>query len=235
MRSLELQAVSVDRGGRRLVDGIDLRLLPGERLGLLGVSGSGKSTLLKLAAGLLAPSAGLCRNTFAHPLLVFQEPRLLPWRRVRANVEIPLRAAGVGASEARRRAGIWLERVGLGAHADVWPGQLSGGMAQRAALARAFALEPDLLLLDEPFSALDPGLRASLGEVCDTLLAGTGAAMICVSHHPDELVGLVDRCALLGGGAMRCFDINDGCPGHGRSDVAAALNTALLHSGDPAP
>ncbi|MGE8355094.1 MAG: ATP-binding cassette domain-containing protein, partial [Microvirgula sp.] len=124
---LELRGVSIDRGGRRVVDGVDLQLHPGEHLGLLGVSGSGKSSLLKLAAGLLAPSRGSYRNDFAHPLLVFQTPRLLPWRRVRANVEIPLRAAGCSAAGARRRAGEWLERVGLGAQADAWPGQLSGG------------------------------------------------------------------------------------------------------------
>ena len=228
---LELRGVSIDRGGRRIVDGVDLQLRPGEHLGLLGVSGSGKSSLLKLAAGLLVPSQGGYRNDFAHPLLVFQEPRLLPWRRVRANVEIPLRAAGCGATEGRRRAGEWLERVGLGAQADAWPGQLSGGMAQRAALARAFALEPDLLLLDEPFSALDPGLRASLGEVCRSLLAQTRAALICVSHHPDELVGLVDRCALLDAGSLRRFDIDDRRPGQSRDQVAAALHAALVHPG----
>src|SRR5690606_9616016 len=160
---LELRSVSLSFGDLSILDTVDFTLRPGERVGIVGASGAGKSSLLKMAAGLLPTTSGACVNSYRHPLLVFQEPRLLPWRRVLQNVEIPLLAAGTAKQEAQARAYHWLGRVGLAASAHAWPHELSGGMAQRASLARAFALQPDLLLLDEPFSALDPALRADLG------------------------------------------------------------------------
>lgn len=200
---LELSNIVLRRGRHHVLDGVALRIAPGERVGLVGPSGAGKSSMLKLVAGLLQPERGTCRNGFTHTCLVFQEPRLLPWRRVRDNLTIPLRAAGYDATQARAIADDWLARVGLSGCADAWPGQLSGGMAQRVALARAFALSPDLLLLDEPFAALDPPLRRALGALCDDALACTGAALLCVSHHPDELAERVDRCLLLEHGRLR--------------------------------
>ncbi|MGO1540169.1 MAG: ABC transporter ATP-binding protein [Luteimonas sp.] len=200
---LELAGIVLERGGRPVLDGVDLRIAPGERVGLVGPSGCGKSSLLKLVAGLLAGSAGRLDNGFGRTCLVFQEPRLLPWRSVLDNLRIPLRAAGHSTCSAEAVARDWLGRVGLAARADAWPGQLSGGMAQRVSLARAFALAPDLLLLDEPFSALDPGLRKELGALCDAELRRTGAALLCVSHHPQELAERVDRCLQLDRGQLR--------------------------------
>ncbi|HET8899272.1 MAG TPA: ATP-binding cassette domain-containing protein [Rhodanobacteraceae bacterium] len=222
---LELAKVSLDFGAGPVLRDCSLRVAPGERVGLLGASGGGKSSLLKLACGLLRPGAGHCRNTYLRTTLVFQEPRLLPWRRVRDNLVLPLRAAGHPAGAAERIACEWLERVGLAAVADRWPGQLSGGMAQRASLARAFALAPDLLLLDEPFSALDPGLRHSLARLCDDLLRQSGASLLCVSHHPNELVPWVDRCVLLQDGRAQAFD--DCCDDAARAATARALQQAL--------
>src|SRR5690606_14760419 len=166
LNMLELRQVSLKFGSRSVLDGVDFRLAAGERVGVLGASGAGKSSLLKMAAGLLPATSGAMVNSYRHPLLVFQGPRLLPWRRLRENVEIPLLAAGCPKEQARDRADHWLGKVGLSGYHDAWPRELSGGMAQRAALARAFALQPDLLLLDEPFSALDPALRADLGALC---------------------------------------------------------------------
>lgn len=202
---LELRQVSLKFGPVQVLDGIDFRLAPGERVGVLGASGAGKSSLLKMAAGLLPATQGACVNSFRHALLVFQEPRLLPWRRTRENIEIPLIAAGVPKTEARERALHWLARVGLTSSAYAWPRELSGGMAQRAALARAFALQPDLLLLDEPFSALDRALRTDLAQLCAECACDTGAALLCISHHPEELAGMVDRCVLIKGGKLASY------------------------------
>lgn len=203
---LELREVSLRFGPVQVLDKVDFRLEPGECVGVLGASGAGKSSLLKMAAGLLPATQGACVNSFRHALLVFQEPRLLPWRRTQENVEIPLIASGVPRTEARERALHWLSRVGLASSARAWPRELSGGMAQRAALARAFALQPDLLLLDEPFSALDPALRTDLARLCAECARDTGAAMLCISHHPEELAGMVERCVLIADGKLSGYD-----------------------------
>lgn len=199
---LELKGVVLKRGEQRVLDEVDLRIAPGERVGLVGPSGTGKSSLLKLVAGLLEPTSGHCINQFARTTMAFQEPRLLPWRNVRENLCIPLQAAGQQRAAAERTASQWLQRMGLASRADAWPRQLSGGMAQRVALARAFATAPGLLLLDEPFAALDPALRRELGALCDAELAHTGAALLCVSHHPQELAERVHRCLLLQHGRL---------------------------------
>jgi NitT/TauT family transport system ATP-binding protein len=200
---LEMRDLHLSFGPRSVLDGIHLDVRPGERIGVIGPSGAGKSTLLRLAAGLLRPDSGTCRNSFLRTRLVFQDPRLLPWRSVAANLDIALRAGGVPAGEIAARRDRWLARVGLSDAAHAWPGELSGGMAQRAALARALALEPDLLLLDEPFSALDPAMRADLGKLCADQARATGAALVCISHQPWELAGLVDRILHVAGGQVR--------------------------------
>ncbi|WP_322996234.1 ATP-binding cassette domain-containing protein [Castellaniella sp.] len=198
---LEMHALSLCFGTRTVLHDINLSVRPGDCIGLIGPSGAGKSTLLRLAAGLLPPTRGRCSNTFARTRLVFQDPRLLPWRSVAANLDLALQAAGIDPKLAVQRRNHWLDRVGLSDAAHAWPTELSGGMAQRASLARALALEPDLLLLDEPFSALDPALRSDLGQLCSTQCRATQAAMICISHQPWELNGLVD-CIL---------QVADGC------------------------
>lgn len=226
---LEMRKLSLRFGTTRVLDAVDFCLAPGERVGLLGASGAGKSTLLKLAAGLLKASSGACINSYRHSLLVFQEPRLLPWRSIQDNIEIPLLAAGCSKQEARNRAGHWLDRVGLANVGKAWPGELSGGMAQRAALARAFALQPDLLLLDEPFSALDPALRSTLSKLCIECVKDAGAAMLCISHHPHELVEMVDRCVLIANGRLQTFNFETSSNGHSRAITANALHQTLLN------
>jgi ABC-type nitrate/sulfonate/bicarbonate transport system ATPase subunit len=154
-------------GGPAVLQGIDLTLVPGEFVALLGASGCGKSTLLRLVAGLEQATAGEVRlgeapvrDVDPRCAVVFQEPRLLPWRSVAANVALGARHAGGAASPQRL-----LDQVGLGDAAGAWPHQLSGGMAQRAALARALAGRPDVLLLDEPFAALDALTRLRMGDL----------------------------------------------------------------------
>jgi len=171
---------------------------------VVGPNGSGKSTLLRLISGLLTPDQGLITINGA-PVdeadqrvgLVFQEPRLLPWRKVLDNVAFPLQLVGVGAAERRQRAQALLETVGVAAFADAYPAQLSGGMRQRAAIARALARDPQVLLLDEPFSALDALTRERFdGELLD-LWQRIGATVVVVTHSIPEAVFLADEVVVL--------------------------------------
>lgn len=221
---LDWQGIDLLLGGRSVLRNVDLRVGAGERVGIIGPSGAGKSSLLRLAAGVLAVQGGAVHNGFRHAVLAFQEPRLLPWCRVGENLQVALRAAGHDAASARYVAAQWLAQVGLGDYAEAWPKQLSGGMAQRVALARALSVEPDLLLLDEPFSALDPALRNSLIDLCRDWLDQSGAALLCVSHHPAELVGLAERFVVLSGGTLSEFD-PAGCAS---GELASALEQTLL-------
>jgi NitT/TauT family transport system ATP-binding protein len=171
---------------------------------VVGPNGSGKSTLLRLIAGLIAPDHGTITIDDA-PVgdadrrvgLVFQEPRLLPWRRVIDNVAFPLELVGVAATERRERARALLDLVGVGAFADAYPQQLSGGMRQRAAIARALAREPEVLLLDEPFSALDALTRERFDAELLDLWQRVGATVVVVTHSIPESVFLGDEVIVL--------------------------------------
>ena len=173
--AIELQGISrsFDIAGAPLhvLDALDLRVAEREIVAIVGPNGCGKSTLLRVISGLLPPDHGQVLafdSTVAGPEprigLVFQEPRLLPWRDVLDNVAFPLELAGVPRGEREERARDALRLTGLESFAEAYPDQLSGGMAQRAALARALAPEPDVLLLDEPFSALDAMTRERLDD-----------------------------------------------------------------------
>jgi len=183
-------------GERRILDGLDLEIAPGEFVALIGRSGSGKSTLLRALAGLDRDLAGelTVNGTVA---VAFQEPRLLPWKPVWANVCLGLRA-----DDPRSAADAALAEVDLTERAEAWPLTLSGGEAQRASLARALLREPTLLLLDEPFSALDALTRIAMHRLVLRLWAHHGPAVLLVTHDVDEAIALADRVLVLSGGQI---------------------------------
>jgi NitT/TauT family transport system ATP-binding protein len=184
--------------------GVDLVAEPGELVALIGPNGSGKSTLLRVVAGLLVPDGGEAsidgrRIEGPDPRvgLVFQEPRLLPWRTTAGNVGYPLELAGVARAAREARVATVLRTVGLEPAAAQIPSQLSGGMRQRAALARTLALEPQVLLLDEPFSALDELTRERLNLELLAITARTPTTVILVTHSVQEAIFLADRVVVL--------------------------------------
>ncbi|HEY0444127.1 MAG TPA: ATP-binding cassette domain-containing protein [Candidatus Limnocylindrales bacterium] len=191
-------------GTLAVLDSVDLEVAPGEVVALIGANGSGKSTLLRVVAGLLAPTTGRVALdgvaiTQPDPAigLVFQEPRLLPWRSVAANIEYPLQLAGWPRPRRAERLAELLDLIDLREFATARPSQLSGGMRQRAALARALALQPRLLLLDEPFSALDALTRERLNVELLDLWQRTGTSALVVTHSIPEAIFLADRVAVL--------------------------------------
>ncbi|NEW98195.1 ATP-binding cassette domain-containing protein [Rhodopseudomonas sp. BR0G17] len=180
--------------------GIDFDIEAGSITALIGPSGSGKSTLLALAAGLITPDAGEVHRRSTRLGMVFQDPALLPWRSAIDNVAFPLIALGQHKRERRERARAMLANVGLsGDDAGKYPRQLSGGMRQRVALARALVIEPDLLLCDEPFSALDALVRAELWRIVRDIHARSGLTMLIVTHDGPEAMQC-DRLAILSEG-----------------------------------
>lgn len=176
---------------------LDLVIAPAEIVALVGASGAGKSTALRLLAGLEPPAAGRVERRAAAIGFVFQSPTLMPWANARANVALPLELSGVPAAEARRRAEAALAAVGLGERTAARPRQLSGGMAMRVSLARALAVSPDLLLLDEPFAALDSITRRGLIEDLHRLWAARPFAMVFVTHDVEEAAYLAGRVVVL--------------------------------------
>jgi NitT/TauT family transport system ATP-binding protein len=180
----------------RALDQVSLAAAPGEFTCLIGASGCGKSTLLALVAGLDQPTAGEI-SVGGRVALMFQEPALFPWLTAAGNVELALRARGAGRAERRQRAAELLETVHLGGFGRKRPHELSGGMRQRVALARALAQDADVLLMDEPFGALDAMTWDLLHDELDRVCAGRGLTVLFVTHNVREAVRLGDRVILL--------------------------------------
>ncbi len=212
--ALELQDITVtfrskDDPGQRYtaVAGTTLRIAAGEFVSVVGPTGCGKSTLLNIGAGLLQASSGEVR-VFGEPLdglnrragYMFQTEALMPWRSAIDNVMVGLQYRGIADAEAREQARAWLARVGLAGFEDRYPHQLSGGMRKRTALAQVLALDPDIILMDEPFSALDVQTRQLMENEVLELWAAKRKAVLFITHDLDEAIAMSDRVVVLSAG-----------------------------------
>lgn len=204
---------------RRVLDGISFGVREHEFLSIIGPSGCGKSTLIRIAAGLETASAGefrldgkVVKGTDAERGMVFQKYTLFPWLSVKKNVMFGLESIGHGGDEAEEAAEEWLQIVGLGKYAEYYPGQLSGGMQQRVAIARALAPQPRVLLMDEPFGALDAQTRSQMQCYLLEVWKNIDITILFVTHDLDEAVFLSDRILAL-----------QANPGKVREDVAVPV------------
>lgn len=218
---VRLRDFSRSFGDDTVIAGLNLDIAPGEFVTLLGRSGSGKTTLLRTLAG-LDPTTGQDVTVPDSRAVVFQDARLLPWKKVWRNVALGLRQGDV-----RRRAEDALREVGLEHRLDAWPLTLSGGEAQRVALARALVREPSLLLLDEPFAALDALTRLRMHELVLALWTRHRPAVMMVTHDVDEAIALADRIVLLDQGRIVTQERIEAPRGE-RAHVARGLRSRLL-------
>jgi NitT/TauT family transport system ATP-binding protein len=220
MAAIDARGVSLTFGTRdgevRALSDVSLTVHPGEFVSLIGPSGCGKTTLLRLIADLERPTAGEIRVNGVTPEearlrrdygYVFQAPALLPWRTIEANVALPLEVMGVPRAERRERARQQLELVELSGFERRFPWQLSGGMQQRASIARALSFDPQLLLMDEPFGALDEISRDHLNGVLHRLWARTGKTVVFVTHSIPEAVFLSTRIVVMSPRPGRIVDV----------------------------
>jgi ABC-type nitrate/sulfonate/bicarbonate transport system ATPase subunit len=232
--SLKNLSKSFTRKGKELsvIKDVNLDIKSGEIVALLGPSGCGKSTLLRLIAGLEEPTSGEVRIDDRKIVglddrcsIVFQEPRLLPWRTIVENVELGLRGR-----KDKAKALQLLAEVGLGDFAACLPRQVSGGMAQRAALSRALISEPQVLLLDEPLAALDALTRLQMQDLLSQVVAKTGVTIVLVTHDIDEALYLADRIVVLGErgqGVKRTFELNLAHPRNRKDATVTSVRTEL--------
>ncbi|WP_300673619.1 ATP-binding cassette domain-containing protein [Desulfoluna sp.] len=186
--AVELIDVNMVFKNREVLRNLNLTIPEGQRMAVTGPSGAGKSTILKLIAGLVIPTSGLVIRHTCRTGYVFQEPRLLPWNTALENVTLPLIARGEKRLNARKTGITCLADMGLSGFEHSYPDQLSGGMKQRVSIARALAIEPDLLLLDEPFTGLDPALRESICQHLEQALSKKVATVIHVTHDVDAMI-----------------------------------------------
>lgn len=198
------KAFAIDGRSFNVLKGLNLTIGGGESLAIVGASGSGKTTLLRILAGLEeADSGGVLidgkriEGVGKDRAVIFQEPRLLPWLTVRDNVAFPLTVRGIARREALRLAERYINLVGLAEFASAMPSQLSGGMAQRVGIARALAVQPEILLLDEPFGALDAMTKITMQEELARIWRDEKVTMILVTHDLEEAVYLADRVLIL--------------------------------------
>ena len=193
------------RGPLTALDGLSFDLAKGEFVSVLGPSGCGKSTLLKLVSGLIRPTAGRITLAGAEVVgprpdvgIVFQQPTLLPWRNVLNNVLVPIRAMGRRVQDYRGRAEALLELVGLSAFARHYPHELSGGMQQRVGIARGLIHDPELMLMDEPFAALDAMTRETMSDELQRIWMSANKSVLFITHSIPEAVFLSDRIVVMG-------------------------------------
>ena len=203
----------------RAVDGLDLDVRPGQMLAILGKTGCGKSTIFNMIAGLTEPTSGTVRVSGRDPFadfdsfrgriaIVFQNDRLLPWRTAIQNVELGLEMLEEPTVERRATAQLWLTKLGLGGHENDYPHALSGGMRQRVSIARAFATNANILLCDEPFSALDESTAGKLRAEFTRLVKENGKTAVFITHSISEALEIGDRIVVLKRPAMIAYDVS---------------------------
>jgi NitT/TauT family transport system ATP-binding protein len=215
LRGVTKVFATADGGELHALGPVDLDLRKGEFFAVVGPSGCGKSTLLELIAGLSAPSAGTVEfegRRIAGDIpdgigVVFQEDACFPWLSVEGNVAFGLHKAALSSEEKQRRVRAVIELMGLGDFARSYPAQLSGGMRQRVCIARTLVLEPRLILLDEPFGALDQQTRLLMGDEVLRLWRQTGATVFLITHALDEAAMLADRIAVMSARPGRLIDV----------------------------
>jgi len=227
---LDFQGVRIELGGREIVSPIDFSVAAGEFVCVIGPSGCGKTTLLRAAAGFVPPTGGQVLRA-GQPVsgpsrevaFVFQDygRALLPWRSVAGNIALALEAAGVAKADRPARIASVLETVGLSAHASKFPAQLSGGMQQRVQIARCLAQQPQIMLMDEPFGALDAMTRESLQDEVSRLVRQTGLTVLFVTHDLEEAIYLSDRVI-----ALRAN------PSSGKPSLAAMVSVPIARPRD---
>jgi NitT/TauT family transport system ATP-binding protein len=215
----------------RAVDGLNLDVRPGQMLALLGKTGCGKSTIFNMIAGLTEPTSGTVRVDGRDPFadfdsfrgklaIVFQNDRLLPWRSAIQNVELGLEMLERPAAERRTTAQLWLTKLGLGGHEHDYPHALSGGMRQRVSIARAFATNANILLCDEPFSALDESTAGRLRAEFVRLVKENGKTAVFITHSISEALEIGDRIVVLKRPAMIAYDVSfDGDTGQAEREL----------------
>ena len=201
---LALNDIRFAYNGTPVLAGVSLTAAKGEVTAMMGPSGCGKSTLIGIAAGLIEPTGGAIRRDHARASVMFQDPLLLPWRTALDNVAFALKSERLAAPERRNRARAILAEVGLtGEDVEKYPRQLSGGMRQRAALARALVVRPDLVLLDEPFSGLDAALSEQMLALVRAFVERDGVSALVVTHDAREAARFAERVYVLSAGPAR--------------------------------
>lgn len=218
MQTLEIQKVHKSFGSLKVLEDVSLTIEKGKFAAIVGPSGCGKSTLLRMVAGLERPDEGTVQadgKTIDHPsprrMMIFQEHALYPWLTVGENVEMGLELAGVSKEERRNRAQKVLKTVGLEGFYHYYPSQLSGGMRQRVSIARALVMDPDVLLLDEPYGALDAMTRLTMQNELLKIWEGSGKTMLLITHDIDEALYLADRIFVMSarpGKLVRTIDLD---------------------------
>jgi len=215
----------------RAVDGLDLEVRSGQMLAILGKTGCGKSTIFNMIAGLTEPTSGTVRVSGRDPFadfdsfrgkmaIVFQNDRLLPWRTAIQNVELGLEMLEMPSAERRTTAQLWLSRLGLGGHENDYPHALSGGMRQRVSIARAFATNANILLCDEPFSALDESTAGRLRAEFVRLVRENGKTAVFITHSISEALEIGDRIVVLKRPARIAYDVSfDGGTGREQREL----------------
>jgi NitT/TauT family transport system ATP-binding protein len=193
----------------QILKDVNIEIKEHEVVAVQGSSGSGKTTLLKLIAGILKPDSGLIQVSSGRIGFIFQDHRLLHWRTARDNIALVLRALGSSTIEAREKAKMWMDKLGLKGFYDYFPAQLSGGMVQRVSIARAFAIEPKIILMDEPFGSLDTELARVLLRELGQVLREYKTTAVYVTHNRLEALSISNRIYQLADGGLKDIIVTD--------------------------